>query len=96
SVKACIWFPKAATPDWLESRAVNVYSWLHQWRLDDGSYWTGYQFAENLLWPNEKPTWTAGAILLAADALTDHTPAAYLFKEIRLLSIDEPLKQQVI
>lgn len=67
------------------ARAVNVYSWLHQWRLEDGSYWTGYQFVEDLLWPDEKPTWTAGAILLAADALTDYTPAAYLFKEVRLL-----------
>ena len=67
------------------ARAVTVYSWLHQWRVDDGSYWTGYQFAEDLLWPDEKPTWTAGAILLAADALTDYTPAAYLFKEVRLL-----------
>ena len=68
------------------ARAVTVYSWLHQWRAEDGSYWTGYQFVEDLLWPNEKPTWTAAAILLAADALTDHTPAAYLFKECRLLN----------
>jgi hypothetical protein len=34
------------------------------------------------LWPDEKPTWTAGAIMLAADALTDHTPAATLFLEV--------------
>ncbi|WP_339340119.1 prenyltransferase/squalene oxidase repeat-containing protein [uncultured Oceanicoccus sp.] len=67
------------------ARAVNVYSWLHQWRLDDGSYWTGYQFVQDVLWPDEKPTWTAGAILLAADALTEHTPAAKLFTEVRLL-----------
>lgn len=67
-----------------DQKAAKVYSWLHQWRLDNGEYWTGYQFVEDLLWPDEKPTWTAGAILLAADALTDYTPAAYLFKEIRL------------
>ncbi len=69
-------------------KATELYSWLHQWRLQDGSYWTGYQFKEDLLWPDEKPTWTAGAILLAADALTDFTPASYLFKEIRLLDSD--------
>ena len=68
------------------TRAVNVYSWLHQWRLEDGSYWTGYQFAQDVLWPDEKPTWTAGAILLAADALTEYTPAAKLFTEVRLLN----------
>lgn len=68
------------------ARAVTVYSWLHQWRFEDGSYWTGYQFVEDLLWPDERPTWTAGAILLAADALTDYTAASHLFKEVRLLN----------
>jgi hypothetical protein len=67
------------------ARAVEVYSWLHQWRSKDGSYWTGYQLVEDLLWPDEKPTWTAGAILLAADALTEHTPAAKLFCSVQLL-----------
>lgn len=67
------------------ARAVNLFSWLHQWRLDDGSYWTGYQFVDDLLWPDEKPTWTAGAILLAADALTEYTAAATLFTEVNLL-----------
>jgi hypothetical protein len=72
-----------------QARAVTVYSWLHQWRLEDGSYWTGYQFVENLFWPDEKPTWTAAAILLAADALTEYTPASKLFQEVRLLSAEE-------
>jgi hypothetical protein len=67
------------------ARAVEVYSWLHQWRTSDGSYWTGYQMVEDLLWPDEKPTWTAGAILLAADALTEHTAAAGLFTSVQLL-----------
>jgi hypothetical protein len=74
-------------------RAVEVYSWLHQWRNQDGSYWTGYQLVEDLLWPDEKPTWTAGAILLAADALTEHTGAASLFTEVNLLpdeSVERP------
>jgi hypothetical protein len=71
------------------ARAVEVYSWLHQWRTSDGSYWTGYQLVEDLLWPDEKPTWTAGAILLAADALTGHTGAAELFTRVRLLDDDQ-------
>lgn len=70
------------------ARAVEVYSWLHQWRLEDGSYWTGYQMVEDLLWPDEKPTWTAGAILLAADALTEHTAASKLFSSVQLLGAD--------
>ena len=73
------------------ARAVELYSWLHQWRLEDGSYWTGYQFALDLMWPDEKPTWTAGAILLAADALTEYTAASRLFQEVNLL---EPLESK--
>ena len=69
------------------ARAVEVYSWLHQWRTGDGSYWTGYQLVEDLLWPDEKPTWTAGAILLAADALTEHTAASGLFTGVQLLDV---------
>lgn len=68
------------------ARAVNVYSWLHQF-LDpaDGGYWMGWQFREQCVWPEEKTTWTSGAILLAADALTGHTGAARLFTESVLL-----------
>lgn len=78
------------------ARAVQLYSWLHQWRLDDGSYWTGYQFALDIMWPDEKPTWTAGAILLAADALTEYSPAAKLFQQVHLLEseLDESQKLQ--
>ncbi len=65
-------------------KAAQVYSWLHQWRDDEGAYWMGYQFVEEIVWPEERPTWTAGAILLAADALTHHTGAAELFTSISL------------
>ena len=76
------------------ARAVEVYSWLHQWRVSDGSYWTGYQMVEDLLWPDEKPTWTAGAILLAADALTEHTAASGLFSTVQLLDVDASEKRR--
>ncbi len=66
-------------------RAAKLFSWLHQWRDSDGAYWTGYQWVEDVLWPLEKPTWTAGAVLLAADALTGHTAASRIFTEVGLL-----------
>ena len=72
------------------ARAAKLFSWLHQWRDGDGAYWTGYQWVEEVLWPLEKPTWTAGAVLLAADALTGHTAASRLFTEVDLL---EPSQQ---
>ena len=66
-------------------RAKTLYSWLHRWRLpDSGAYWTGHQYRMNIIWPEkERTAWTAGAILLAADALTSHTPAAQLFTQLR-------------
>lgn len=46
---------------------------------DDGAYWTGYQFAEHVRWPVERSTWTAAAVILAADALCGATPGAEVF-----------------
>ncbi len=71
------------------ARAVTLYSWLHEWRSEDGGFWTGYQYDWEIIWPEEKPTWTAGAIVLAADALTEHTAASQLFTKVSLL--EEPL-----
>ncbi|HSG88553.1 MAG TPA: prenyltransferase/squalene oxidase repeat-containing protein [Pseudomonadales bacterium] len=71
-------------------QAADLFSWLHDRRADDGSYWTGYQFDEQVLWPMERPTWTAAAILLAADALARATPAARLFTTVCL---PEPTQQ---
>jgi len=67
------------------ARAVNLFSWLHQFKDTDGGYWTGYVFPDKAIWPEEKTTWTAGAILLAADALTEHTAASTLFTQVQLL-----------
>ncbi|MUL42744.1 prenyltransferase [Streptomonospora sp. PA3] len=46
---------------------------------DDGAYWTGYQFAQDVRWPVERSTWTAAAVILAADAVTGTTPGAEVF-----------------
>jgi hypothetical protein len=61
------------------AKALTVFSWLHQFMDDDGGYWTGYNFRDGVIWPKEKTTWTAAAVLLAADALTQHSRAAHLF-----------------
>ncbi|HET6394243.1 MAG TPA: prenyltransferase [Blastococcus sp.] len=50
-------------------------------RADDGSYWTGLVFADGKRWPVERTTWTAAAVVLAADALTGATPASELFPD---------------
>jgi hypothetical protein len=50
-------------------------------RAEDGSYWTGLVYADHARWPVERTTWTAAAVVLAADALSGATPASGLFPE---------------
>lgn len=49
---------------------------------DDGAYWTGYQFAQDVRWPVERSTWTAAAVILAADALCGATAGARVFTDL--------------
>jgi hypothetical protein len=46
---------------------------IQRLRCADGSYWTGYQYADDVLWPDERTTWTAGAMLLANAAVARDT-----------------------
>ena len=64
----------------LRKEALKIFNSLHQWRdTQDGLYWTGYVYKDKKFWPVEKPTWTAGAVLLAADALYEFTLGSELF-----------------
>ncbi len=66
-----------------KDKARQLYETLHQWRDGDGGYWTGYVFRDDAIWPAEKTTWTAGAVILAADALFALTPAHDIFLKAR-------------
>ena len=46
-------------------RAARLFATVATLRHADGSYWTGYAYPSAQLWPDERPTWTAGAVLLA-------------------------------
>ncbi|PCK09598.1 MAG: prenyltransferase [Alteromonadaceae bacterium] len=59
-------------------KAEQIYQQLLRWQDDDGGFWTGYVFRDKQIWPQEKTTWTCGAILLAADAIYQITPAYQL------------------
>jgi hypothetical protein len=61
--------------------AVEQVAAMQHLRHDDGSYWTGYVFADDARWPVERTTWTAAAVVLAADAIAGATPAAGLFTD---------------
>ncbi len=62
-----------------KARALTLFNDLARWQDNDGGYWTGYSFRDKAIWPEEKTTWTAGVILLAADALFNLTSASKLF-----------------
>jgi hypothetical protein len=47
-------------------------------RVADGSYWTGYVYDDEAVWPEERSSWTSAAVVLAADAIA-HGPTYALF-----------------
>jgi hypothetical protein len=60
-------------------RALIVFNWIRDKRYDDGAYWMGVTFPDGVIWPEERTSWTAAAILLAHDALHEITPGCRLF-----------------
>jgi hypothetical protein len=61
--------------------AIEQVAAMQHLRHDDGSYWTGFVFADDARWPVERTTWTAAAVVLAADALSGATAASELFTD---------------
>ncbi len=56
-------------------KAATMLDGLAQFRDENGGYWMGMQVVDKVFWPREKPAWTAGAVVLAHDALYMETPA---------------------
>ena len=62
------------------STATELLQWTRSHRRGDGSYWTGIVHPEGILFPFEEHTsYTAAAVILAADAITRTTQASGLF-----------------
>jgi len=62
------------------AEASALLGWAQQQRRPDGSYTTGLVYPEESTYPpKERSTYTAAAIVLATDALTELSPAAQLF-----------------
>ncbi len=65
-----------------KTEAITIFEHIQQWRHQgDGGYWTGYVFRDDEIWPAEKTSWTAAAVILAADALNHYSAAHNLFSE---------------
>jgi len=66
--------------------ARTLFGWAQLLRSEDGHYWTGIVFPEMVHFPgNEKSTYTAASIVLAADALSGTSKASALFVDHDLL-----------
>jgi hypothetical protein len=75
-------------------QAMELFERVQFLRAEDGSYWTGWQFETGKHFPHEQSTWTAAAIVLAADvlasgpgfgptsAVTGHTLGASIFRDV--------------
>ncbi len=61
------------------TRAATLFADMQHLRHDDGSYWTGYVYADDAIWPEERTTWTAGAVLLASAMLSGHPATTHVF-----------------
>lgn len=72
----------ACTVAGLDDVADQLMGWISHLRDDDGLYWTGRNHTDNSVFPYEKTTWSAGAVLLAADALGGDGPAASFFSDL--------------
>ena len=64
------------------STALELFMWAQQLRDVDGRYFTGIVYPELIQFPDhERSTYTAAAVILAADALVGATTASRLFTE---------------
>ena len=71
-----------------------MFEWAQALRHDDDHYWTGIVFPVLVHFAgDEKSTYTSASIILAADALSETSPAAGLFTDHDLLPelIDDPI-----
>jgi hypothetical protein len=76
----------------LTGLALDLFSYTRRHRREDGAYWTGIAYPSEVTFPDlETTSYTAAAIILAADALTSSSSAAGLFRHDSLpMPIDLP------
>jgi hypothetical protein len=65
----------------MRTQAREVFASAQHLRHPDGSYWTGWQFADQVPFPGERSSWTAAAVILAADALVGLSGGAGIFRD---------------
>ncbi|MGO8885979.1 MAG: prenyltransferase [Streptosporangiaceae bacterium] len=63
------------------ARALDQLAQMQHLRDPGGAYWTGWQFANQAHFPAEQSSWTAAAVVLAADAVSGATRGSGIFRD---------------
>jgi hypothetical protein len=66
----------------LRDQAADLFCTVRTQRHADGSYWTGWQYANQEHFPDDRSSWTAAAVILAADALAGFSTGSGIFRDI--------------
>ncbi|MDP3893725.1 prenyltransferase [Nocardioides sp.] len=61
-------------------RALELFGDMQHLRGEQGRYWTGYVTGDDVFWPHEHTTYTAAAVILAADQLGQCTPGSDIYR----------------
>lgn len=61
-------------------RALEQFVAMQHLREEDGRYWTGWVWPDQVNWPHEHTTYTAAAVVLAADELSRTTPGSGIMR----------------
>ena len=66
----------------IRAEATTVLETVNRHRLGDGTYWTGWQYVNEQPFPAECSSWTAAAVVLAADAVGDFSGGSGIFRDV--------------
>lgn len=66
----------------LHEQARALFEWTRRLRCEDGGYWMGITYPNQLCWPPERPAWTAATVILAADVLIGESPTSGVFRQL--------------
>lgn len=62
--------------------ALDLLDEIQLLRDPSGAYWTGWQYADQRHYPNEQSSYTAAAMILAADVLCGASEGSSLFRDV--------------
>ena len=87
-IEANPWFTGAETCELVmaldalddHARALRLYADMQHLRHENGGYWTGYVSPDDVFWPGEQTTYTAAAVVLAADELSRTSAASGIMR----------------